>query len=344
MSNPDAFGRISLSSHTTLRVGGSADRFIKVGTEAEIISALQSAGDKPVLILGSGSNVLISDAGFPGTVIKIENNKVSAEVDACSGATLNIGAGEDWDNFVKTTIDRGFAGLETLSGIPGTVGASPIQNIGAYGHEISEFVTRVRTFDRQVKAIKTFTNDECQFSYRNSVFKKNPGRYVVLEVQFNLRNGELSDPITYEELANELGISMGQKADVFKVREAVLKIRAHKGMLLNQNDPDTFSAGSFFTNPIVSEDLIPAGAPKYPQSDGKFKTSAAWLIEASGFKKGQRLNGAGISTKHVLAITNADGATAADIAALAIQVRDSVKMKFGIDLVPEVNLIGLSLN
>ena len=295
------------------------------------------------MILGSGSNVLISDTGFPGTVIKIENNQLTADVDACSGATLNIGAGEDWDVFVKTTIDRGWAGLETLSGIPGTVGASPIQNIGAYGHEVSEFIMRVRTFDRQSKAIKTFTNDECQFTYRNSLFKKQPGRFVILEVQFNLRRGEMSDPITYEELAKELGIAVGQKSEVTKVREAVLRIRARKGMLLDEKDRDTYSAGSFFTNPIVAENLIPEGAPKYPQGEGNFKTSAAWLIQNSGIERGQRLNGAAISSKHVLAITNADGAKAADIAALAIQVRDAVKMKFGIELTPEVNLVGLSL-
>ena len=211
-------------------------------------------------------------------------------------------------------------------------------------HEISEFVMRVRTYDRQAKALKTFTNDECQFSYRDSVFKKNPGRYVVIEVQFNLRRGELSSPITYAELAAELGIAVGEKADVIKTREAVLKIRARKGMLLDNSDKDTFSAGSFFTNPIVAENLIPEGAPKYPQGDGTFKTSAAWLIEQSGIFKGQSLNGAAISGKHVLAITNADNAKASDIAALAMQVKDAVKLKFGIELVPEVNLVGLSLN
>lgn len=332
-----------LSKHTTLRVGGPATNFVKASNESEIVDAITKAGVQPILILGSGSNVLISDTGFPGTVIKIENNQLSAEVDACSGATLNIGAGEDWDAFVKTTIDRGWAGLETLSGIPGTVGASPIQNIGAYGHEVSEFVMRVRTYDRQSKATKTFTNDQCQFSYRNSIFKKNPGRYVILEVQFNLRRGEMSDPITYEELAKELQISVGQKSEVTKVRAAVLKIRARKGMLLDDKDPDTYSAGSFFTNPIVEEHLIPAGAPKFPQGDGTFKTSAAWLIENSGIEKGQQLNGARVSTKHVLAIANSDGAKASDIAALAIQMRDAVKMKFGIELTPEVNLIGLSL-
>lgn len=333
----------NLSNHTTLRVGGPAANFVRASNESEIIEAIKNAGEQPLLILGSGSNVLISDTGFPGTVIKIENNQLTADVDACSGATLNIGAGEDWDVFVKTTIDRGWAGLETLSGIPGTVGASPIQNIGAYGHEVSEFIMRVRTFDRQSKAIKTFTNDECQFTYRNSLFKKQPGRFVILEVQFNLRRGEMSDPITYEELAKELGIAVGQKSEVTKVREAVLRIRARKGMLLDEKDRDTYSAGSFFTNPIVAENLIPEGAPKYPQGDGNFKTSAAWLIQNSGIERGQRLNGAAISSKHVLAITNADGAKAADIAALAIQVRDAVKMKFGIELTPEVNLVGLTL-
>ena len=333
----------NLSNHTTLRVGGPAANFVRASNEAEIIEAITNVGEQPLLILGSGSNVLISDTGFPGTVIKIENNQLTADVDACSGATLNIGAGEDWDVFVKTTIDRGWAGLETLSGIPGTVGASPIQNIGAYGHEVSEFIMRVRTFDRQSKAIKTFTNNECQFTYRNSLFKKQPGRFVILEVQFNLRRGEMSDPITYEELAKELGIAVGEKSEVTKVREAVLRIRARKGMLLDERDRDTYSAGSFFTNPIVAENLIPEGAPKYPQGDGNFKTSAAWLIQNSGIERGQRLNGAGISSKHVLAITNADNATAADIAALAAQIRDAVKMKFGIDLVPEVNLVGLSI-
>lgn len=332
-----------LRNHTTLRVGGPANNFVRASNEAEIIAAIEAAGDQPILILGSGSNVLISDTGFPGTVIQIANNQVKAEVDACSGATLNIGAGENWDDFVKTTIDRGWAGLETLSGIPGTVGAAPIQNIGAYGHEVSEFVMRVRTYDRQARALKTLTNQECQFTYRDSVFKKNPGRYVVLEVQFNLRRGEMTSPITYAELATELGIQVGEKADVVKTREAVLRIRARKGMLLDNSDKDTFSAGSFFTNPIVSEHLIPEGAPKFAQGDGTFKTSAAWLIEQSGICKGQKLNGAAISSKHVLAITNSGDAKAADIAALAMEVKHAVKMKFGIDLIPEVNLVGISL-
>jgi UDP-N-acetylmuramate dehydrogenase len=175
-----------LRDFTSLRVGGPAKNFVEAHNEEEIIAALIAAGDSPVLILGGGTNVLISDAGFEGTVIHITNNSLVAEVDACSGATLTIGAGENWDDFVALTIERGFAGLETLSGIPGTIGAAPIQNIGAYGHEVAEFITRVRTYDRKAKAIKTFTNSECEFEYRSSLFKRNPGQFIILDVQLHI--------------------------------------------------------------------------------------------------------------------------------------------------------------
>ena len=241
-----------LSNYTSFHVGGPAQKILQVSTQEEIIAAIEEAGDSPILILGGGTNVLVSDSGFEGTVIRISNNSVQTEVDACSGATLTIGAGEDWDELVATTIDRGFAGLETLSGIPGTVGAAPIQNIGAYGHEVSEFITRVRTYDREKKEIRTFTNSECEFSYRSSHFKSHPGRYVVLEVQFQIRRGEMSDPITYAELSKKLGVDMGDKASVVDVRKAVLELRGAKGMLINSQDKDSWSAGSFFTNPIIS--------------------------------------------------------------------------------------------
>ncbi len=335
-----------LSKYTSLRVGGPATKIVHVSTEAQIIAAIEEAGDTPILIMGGGTNVLIADEGFDGTVIRISNNSVQAEVDACSGATLTIGAGEDWDLFVQTTINSGFAGLETLSGIPGTVGAAPIQNIGAYGHEVSEFITRVRTYDRQEKALKTFTNSECEFSYRNSYFKAHPGRYVVLEVQFQIRIGEESDPITYLELARKLGVQLGDKAPVVATREAVLELRASKGMLLSADDHDSWSAGSFFTNPIVSQqeaDALPDAAPKWPLLDGRVKISAAWLIENAGMHKGDEVGGARISTKHVLALTNAGDATASDIAELAKRARDQVKEKFGITLEAEVNLVGLEI-
>jgi UDP-N-acetylmuramate dehydrogenase len=335
-----------LRDYTSLRVGGPAKKFVEVGTESEIIAAIEAAGDSPILIIGGGTNILVSDSGFEGTVIRITSHSMQSEFDACSGATLTIGAGENWDEFVATTLDRGFAGLETLSGIPGTVGAAPIQNIGAYGHEVSEFITRVRTYDRQTKGVKTFTNSECEFSYRNSHFKAHPGRYVVLEVQFNLRKGELTTAITYAELAKKLGIEVGEKAPIAATRRAVLELREAKGMLLNPSDRDSWSAGSFFTNPIVSQEIaaqLPDGAPKWPTADGKVKTSAAWLIENSGIHKGDSHGGARVSTKHVLALTNAGNATATDIAELAKSAQKSVYEKFGITLEAEVNLVGITL-
>jgi UDP-N-acetylmuramate dehydrogenase len=335
-----------LSKYTSFRVGGPATKIVQVSTEAQIIAAIEEAGDAPILIMGGGTNVLIADKGFEGTVIRISNNSVQSEVDACSGATLTIGAGEDWDVFVQTTIASGFAGLETLSGIPGTVGAAPIQNIGAYGHEVSEFVTRVRTYDRVLKEIYTFTNSQCEFTYRNSYFKAHPGRYVVLDVQFQLRIGEYSDPITYLELSKKLGIEPGDKAPVAATRAAVLELRASKGMLLSPDDHDSWSAGSFFTNPIISQqaaDALPDAAPKWPLNDGRVKISAAWLIENSGMHKGDEVGGARISTKHVLALTNSGSATASDIAELAKRARNQVKENFGITLVAEVNLVGIEI-
>ena len=335
-----------LRHYTSLRVGGPAKKFVDAHNEKEIVAAIEAAGDTPILIIGGGTNILVADNGFDGTVIRITNKSLEAEIDACSGATLSIGAGENWDDFVKSTVARGFAGLETLSGIPGSVGASPIQNIGAYGHEVSEFITRVRTYDRQEKAIKTFTNSECEFSYRNSHFKAHPGRYVVLEVQFQIRIGEESDPITYLELSRKLGVQLGDKAPVAATRAAVLELRASKGMLLSAEDHDSWSAGSFFTNPIISQqeaDALPDAAPKWPLIDGRVKISAAWLIENAGMHKGDEVGGARISTKHVLALTNAGGATASDIAELAKRARDLVKEKFGITLVAEVNLVGVEI-
>lgn len=336
----------TLRDYTSLRVGGEATRFIEVSSEAEIIAAIEASGESPILVIGGGTNILVADSGFAGTVIRVSNNKTESEIDACSGATLTIGAGSDWDRFVASTIARGFAGLETLSGIPGTVGAAPIQNIGAYGHEASEFITQVRTYDREKKAIKTFTNSECEFEYRNSIFKKNPGRYVVISVQFQLRIGQESTPITYLELAKKLGINQGEKALVTDTRDAVIELRRSKGMILDRNDRDSWSAGSFFTNPIVSAEVaasLPESAPRWPTSNGLVKVSAAWLIENSGINKGDASGGARISSKHVLALTNAGNATAEDLCTLARQVQQSVLKKFAIELTPEVNLVGVKL-
>ena len=337
-----------LANHTSLRIGGPAKKFVRATTEEELVNAVKDAdvAGEPVLIIGGGSNVLVADSGFDGTVIHVETKGNSYHVDACSGGMITVAAGEDWDGFVAWILDKGFAGLETMSGIPGTVGGAPIQNIGAYGHEVSEVIARVRTWDRQKNEYKTFSNSECEFSYRSSIFKKNPGRYVIVDVTFQLRNGEMSLPIKYKELANYLGVELEARVLTSDVRKAVLALRAAKGMLLDAKDHDTWSAGSFFVNPVLSaEDAakLPAEAPRWVQEDGSVKTSAAWLMENAGIKKGHVHNGAGVSTKHVLALINNGSATAADITELARSSRSAVKDKFGILLEPEVQFVGLSL-
>ena len=337
-----------LSSFTTLRVGGPARKIIHAHSEAELIEFVKAADSakEPILILGGGSNLLISDAGFAGTVIRVESKGNALDYDACSGGMIEVSAGEDWDKFVEISIEKGFADLESLSGIPGTVGGAPIQNIGAYGHEISETIARVKTYDRSKGKVKTFTNTECKFSYRNSIFKEQPGRYVILTVTFQLRKGAQSLPITYAELAKQLSVNIGDQVEVTKVREAVLKLRASKGMLINLEN-EIYSAGSFFVNPILSKsaaDQLPADAPRWPQNDGKVKTSAAWLMEHSGVIKGEKLAGAQISDKHVLALTNSGDATAEDIVELAKRARKKVYEKFGIKLEAEVQLVGVNLD
>ena len=337
-----------LSSFTTLRVGGPARKIIHAHSEAELIEFVKAADSakEPILILGGGSNLLISDAGFAGTVIRVESKGNALDYDACSGGMIEVSAGEDWDKFVEISIEKGFADLESLSGIPGTVGGAPIQNIGAYGHEVSETIARVKTYDRSKGKVKTFTNTECKFSYRNSIFKEQPGRYVILTVTFQLRKGAQSLPITYAELAKQLSVNIGDQVEVAKVREAVLKLRASKGMLINLEN-EIYSAGSFFVNPILSKsaaDQLPADAPRWPQNDGKVKTSAAWLMEHSGVVKGEKLAGAQISDKHVLALTNSGDATAEDIVELAKKARKKVYEKFGIKLEAEVQLVGVNLD
>jgi UDP-N-acetylmuramate dehydrogenase len=335
----------SLADYTSLGVGGPARTFIHAKSEEELISAIQSAdaSGEPLLIIGGGSNILIGDNGFEGTVIRVETTGNSYEIDACSGGTLQVASGVPWDEFVAFTLEKGLANLECLSGIPGTVGGAPIQNIGAYGHEVSEVIARVRTYDRTEKAIKTFTAAGCGFSYRSSIFKESNNRYVILDVTFQLRKGEESLPIAYPELANELGVRVGERAPVLKVREAVLKLRGKKGMLEGLG---IHSAGSFFTNPIVSRAIaekLPVAAPQWPQEDGRVKLSAAWLMEQAGVTKGETLGGAAISAHHVLALTNANHATAADIVELARFAQEKVKSAFGITLEPEVQFIGVKL-
>lgn len=333
---------MQLADLTTLRVGGKIADYRRVANEVDIVSIVQQADDNgnPLLIVAGGSNILASDAGFDGIVLHIASSGTTLTRDACSGGTITVAAGENWDDFVAAVVDFGFSGVECLSGIPGTVGATPIQNVGAYGQQVSDSIARVRTYDRKEKAIKTFTASECKFGYRSSIFKAKSPRYVILDVTFQLRNASESLPIEYAELAQALEIEVGQRRPLTKVREAVLQLRRKKGMVLDPSDHDTWSAGSFFLNPVVEK--VPRGAPSWPQKGG-FKTSAAWLIENAGFEKGYLRAGAGLSSKHTLALTNRGGATAQDICELAQEIQQAVKAKFNITLEPEVQLVGLSL-
>ncbi|MFT4164093.1 MAG: UDP-N-acetylmuramate dehydrogenase [Microlunatus sp.] len=339
----------TLAEFTTLRVGGPARTLITADTEAELIAAVRvadEAGD-PVLVLGGGSNVLIGDQGFDGTVVRIATRGIDADVSACSGATVRVAAGEDWDGFVARSVEQEWSGIEALSGIPGLVGATPIQNVGAYGSEVSQTIAGVRTWDRVERRQATFSVADCGFGYRWSRFKAEPDRYLVLEVTFQFSLGSLSAPVRYAELARTLGVAVGTRAPAAAVRKAVLQLRAGKGMVLDAADHDTWSAGSFFTNPILTSaeaTQLPPEAPRYGQPDGRVKTSAAWLIEHAGFGKGFGARiGTGratLSGKHTLAVTNRGSASADDVLTLARAVRAGVEQRFGIALVPEPVLVG----
>lgn len=343
---------VALAGHTTLRVGGPARRWVVADTEQSLVDAVRNADatGEPLLLLGGGSNLLISDDGFDGTVVQIRTRGIDAEIDKCSGSFVTVAAGEPWDDFVTYSVAQGWVGVEPLSGIPGLVGASPIQNVGAYGAEVSQTIARVRTLDRSTGQLQTFAAGECQFGYRWSRFKAEPGRWVVRSVTFQFPLGQMSAPIRYAELARILGVEAGERADAAAVREAVLTLRRGKGMVLDETDHDTWSAGSFFTNPIVSAEVagtLPKRAPRFPAGDGTVKTSAAWLIDQAGFAKGFGADlGEGratLSTKHTLALTNRGTARADDVLALARVVRAGVQSRFGITLVPEPVLVGCTL-
>jgi UDP-N-acetylmuramate dehydrogenase len=256
---------------------------------------------------------------------------------------VTVAAGEGWDDLVARAVASGWVGVEALSGIPGSVGATPIQNVGAYGQEVAQTVASVRVWDRKLRGIRTFANADCGFGYRHSRFKADPARHVVLSVTFQFRQGSLGAPVEYAELARTLGVSPGQRAPLEEVRSAVLGLRAGKGMVLDEADHDTWSAGSFFTNPVVSADAVPDGAPAWPQGNGSVKSSAAWLIEHAGFAKGYGNGLVSLSTKHTLALTNRGDARTTDLLALAREVRDGVERRFGIRLVNEPVLVGCEL-
>lgn len=344
---------VLLAGRTTFGIGGPASSFEDATSIAELIDATRSAdaAGEPLFVLSGGSNVLVSDDGFAGTVVHVANMGVQSHIDD-DNVLLLVSAGETMDHLVATTVDNGWAGLEALSGIPGLVGAAPVQNIGAYGSEIAANVVSIGVWDRERNRTRVLSASKCGFGYRDSVIKSSrqqgqaTSRYVVLEVLFELRPSSLSAPIAYSELAKTLGVEMGARAPISEVRAAVLKLRQSKGMVYDPVDPDTHGAGSFFTNPVLTSDdagRLPSDAPRYEQPDGRVKTSAAWLIDHAGFNKGYGDGPARLSSKHTLALTNQGGAKASDVTALARLIQSGVEAKFGVKLQPEPVLVGVDL-
>jgi UDP-N-acetylmuramate dehydrogenase len=375
-----ARGQAALADYTTLRLGGPARRLVEAATEAAIVAEVRAADERgePLLVLGGGSNLVVADEGFPGTVVHVATSGVrhrtaghGARPDGQGPIELTVAAGEDWDAVVAGCVGEGLAGLECLSGIPGRAGATPIQNVGAYGQEVAERIISVRVYDRAGRAVIDLAGTDCGFGYRTSAFKRSlhpvpgavTGRFVMLSVRFRLDRDPLSAPVRYLELARVLGVPEGGRAPLADVRAAVLGLRRGKGMVLDPGDPDTRSVGSFFLNPVLDRERFTAveraaravagpGArvPCYPAGDGQVKVSAAWLIEQAGFKKGYPaagtaagLAGARISSKHTLALVNPGGATTAGLLALAREIREGVRAAFGVELASEPVLVGAGL-
>ena len=341
---------VALAPFTTFRIGGPARYFTDAPTEEALLEAVQFAKDKklPLFVLGGGSNLLVADAGFPGMVVKVGIRGLEWESNR-ETTVVHAGAGEEWDSLVAACIERHLAGIECLSGIPGSVGGTPVQNVGAYGQEVSEVLVGIRAYDRHADKIVDLSREDCGFTYRTSIFNTTAkNRYIVLRVTYSLINdGEPA--IRYPEVQREFDGSSAVPT-LAEVRQAVRRIRARKAMLLVEGDLDCRSAGSFFKNPIITEQQFAdlqsrAGStvPRYPAPAGSVKTAAAWLIEQAGFSKGHSLGLAGLSSKHTLALVNKGGAGAEDIRRLARVIQDRVRDKFGIELVPEPVFIGFEV-
>jgi UDP-N-acetylmuramate dehydrogenase len=334
---------VLLAPKTTLGLGGAARRLVRVETLADLTEALAmaSSANERVLVLGSGSNLVVRDAGWDGLVVEMAIGGVDVAIHD-DHAIVSAFAGVVWDDFVAQMIEAGLVGVECLSGIPGLVGATPMQNVGAYGQEVSDTITQVRVLDRDTGALETLSPEACGFAYRSSVFRGSE-RWIVVEVQFRFARGTASAPIRYAELARALGITEGQRAPLAEVRRVVLELRRAKGMVVDPADPESCSAGSFFTNPIVDAAAVAAlearlpgvAIPKFAAPDGMTKLAAAWLIERAGFTKGYTVGRVGISRKHALALVNRGDATTTELLALATQIQDAVRDKLGIELVPE---------
>ena len=346
-----------LAAYTTLGLGGPAATLLEPDTEAALVGSVRAAdtGGDRLLVLGGGSNLVVPDQGFPGTVVHVATRGFTITTQPDGAVHLTVAAGENWDDVVARCVAENLAGLECLSGIPGLAGATPIQNVGAYGQEVAGTIVSVRVWDRDRRAIADVPAAACGFGYRTSRFKRD-GRHLVLAVTFRLARDSRSAPVRYPDLAAELGVAPGGQVPLGEARSAVLKVRARKGMVLDAGDPDSRSAGSFFTNPVLTEaafnNLIenyrfsvpdPAGAvriPSYPAGPGRVKVPAAWLIEHAGFGKGHQGpsvpgapgTAARISSKHTLALVNPGGATTASLLALAREIQDGVQRAFGVRL------------
>jgi UDP-N-acetylmuramate dehydrogenase len=338
---------VALAPLTTLGIGGPARYFVDAPSEDTVLDAIHSAKRKnlPMFVLGGGSNLLVSDRGFPGLVLKIGLTGIEWSTQG-DRTVARVGAGEEWDRLVQLCVERDLAGSECLSGIPGSVGGTPVQNVGAYGQEVSEVLTSVRAYDRKADSIVDVSRDDCKFTYRSSLFNTvAKDRYVLLNVSYSFsRHG--TPAIRYPDVQKEF--EGKTEPTLMDVRNAVRRIRARKAMLLVEGDPDCRSAGSFFKNPIISEaefasleSALPnERIPRYPAAQGKVKTAAAWLIERAGFSKGYSLGPVGLSTKHTLALVNRGGASAEDLLRLAREIRNRVHENFGIKLIPEPVFLG----
>jgi UDP-N-acetylmuramate dehydrogenase len=334
-----------LGAYTTLRLGGPASTLTVVTKPDETVAAVRraAADGQPVLVLAGGSNVVIGDAGFPGTVLLLRSRGMQVVARDPGHVVVRVAAGEPWDAFVTETVANGWSGVECLAGIPGSAGATPIQNVGAYGQEVAQTIAAVYAYDREADAVRAMTPDECEFAYRSSVFKHSD-RWVLLEVDFRLALSPDSAPIRYAELARQLGVEAGDRVPLDRARETVLKLRAGKGMVLDPDDKDTWSVGSFFTNPVLSAAdwarlAEQAGPPHWPGEHGTVKVPAAWLIEHAGFPKGYAGQDVAISSKHTLALTNRGGGTTRALLDLAREIRDGVRDRFGVELHPEPVLV-----
>ena len=334
---------VPLAPLTTLRLGGPAARLVEATTAEEIVEAVRAGGE--VLLLGGGSNLVLADAGWPGTVVLIRSRGITV-----ADGTLVAEAGEPWDALVARTVARGWAGLECLAGIPGLTGATPVQNVGAYGQEVADTIRWVDAYDRESGTVRTLGPEDCRFGYRDSRFK-HTDRWVVLRVAFGLVQADKSGPIRYPELARAVGVEIGGVVPLADVRDAVLALRRGKGMVLDPADRDTWSVGSFFTNPVLSaaelaafEGRAGAPYPSWPVDGSRLtKLSAAWLIERAGFGKGYGGDAVRVSGKHTLALTHRGGGSTAELVGLAREIRAGVAERFAVTLRPEPRLVGITL-